>query len=84
MNYDNRKLSLSLKSNTLFTEKTILLIPVHKNREHLHIPIAEPDSLVKNNSFQHALPIPNDRSLRNDSVPSLNNLIPGIWQKNKF
>lgn len=75
MNYDNRKLSLSLKSNTLSKEKTILLIPVYNDREYLKLRIPEPELLVKNNSFQCELLIPDYRSLIKDSVPFLNNLL---------
>jgi hypothetical protein len=84
MNYDNRNLSLSLKSNTLSQEKTILLIPVDNNREYLKLHIPEPDPLVKNNSFRSELLIPGDWFLHNDSVPFLTNLLLDICQKNKY
>ena len=77
MNYDNRKLSLSLKSNTLSQEKTILLIPVGNNREYLKLRIPEAARLVKNNSIRYELLIPGDWSLLNDSVPFFNQLAPG-------
>ena len=84
MNYDNRKLSLSLKSNTLSQEKTILLTPVDNEGEYLNLRIPEPDPLVKNNSFRYELLIPDDWPLPNDSVPFLNNLLLDICQKNKY
>lgn len=83
MNYDNRKLSLSLKSNTLPKEKTILLIPVN-DREYLKLRIPEFDPLIKNKSSQYALLIADDRPLAKDSVPLLNNLLLDSWQKSEY
>ena len=71
MNYDNRKLSLSLKSNTLSQEKTIILIPVYNDWESLKILIANLATLLKNSSTQYELLIVDDGSLAKDDVSTL-------------
>jgi len=73
MNYDNRKLSLSLKSNTLFQEKTILLIPVYNDWESLKILIANLAPLLKTSSTQYELLIADDGSLVKSSIPTISN-----------
>lgn len=65
-------------------QKTIQLIPVNNDRESLNLRIHEPDPLVKNNSFQVELLIPDDRSLIQDPFPFLNNSLLDILQKSKY
>jgi glycosyltransferase involved in cell wall biosynthesis len=74
MNYDNRKLSLSLKSNTLSQEKTILLIPVYNDWESLKILITNLAPLLKTSSTQYELVIADDGSLVKGGVFALPNL----------
>jgi hypothetical protein len=62
-------------------QKTIQLIPVYNDWEYLKLHISEPDSLVKNISFQHEVLFPDDQPLLNVSVPILNRRIVDIWQK---
>lgn len=71
MNYDNRKLSLSLKSNTLSKEKTILLIPVYNDWESLKILVANLAPLLKNSSTEYELLIADDGSLVKAEVATL-------------
>lgn len=73
MNYGNRKLSLSLKSNTLSQEKTILLIPVYNDWESLKILITNLAPLLINSATQYELLIADDGSLVKGAVSTLPN-----------
>lgn len=61
-------------------QKTIQLIPVYNDRDSFKLRIPEPDPLVKNNSFQHQLLIPDDPLIQ-DSIPFLNGSLSDILQK---
>ncbi len=74
MNYDNGKLSLSLKSNTLPPEKTILLIPVYNDWESLKILVAKLAPLLQNGSGHYELLIIDDGSQIKETIPQ----VPGL------
>lgn len=61
-------------------QKTIQLIPVYNDRGFFKLRIPEPDPLVKHNSFQHQLLIPDDPLIQ-DSIPFLNGSPSDILQK---
>ena len=74
MNYDNRKLSLRLKSNTLSQQKTILLIPVYNDWESLKILVDNLAPLLQHSSIQYELLIADDGPLVESAVPALLNV----------
>ncbi len=74
MNYDNRKLSLLLKSNTLSRQKTILLIPVYNDWESLKILIGNLAPLLQNSSIHYELLIADDGSLVKSGIPTVSNV----------